>query len=246
MLDTPTATSSPTATAIIAAAPVQPPVDDDDDDEDDEEERSEQRIEPTITPSPFIRYSPAQSCLTLQPYIVVNNASSGTSCQRVEGMGIGHPDVIAAMPSAVVDIWGWVTPNTEVCFWESSGAIKFIDTTLLPRTVTDLPAYSQPNSYTCAVINGAGQVALVPGQPAPQMQAPAPQAQGNQSLSGCMVRLRYALNLRFEPAGEVIDIIPYNANLTALERTDDWFKVDYHGAHGWIAAEYVAPEGDCG
>ena len=217
-----------------------------------EDKRGGRRSYPTWTPSPFIRYSPAQSCLTLQPHIVVNNASSGTSCQRVQGMGIGHPDVIAAMPSAVVDIWGWVTPNTEVCFWESSGSIKFIDTTLLPRTVTDLPAYSQPNSYTCAVINGAGQVALLPGSP-PPVQAPAPPvqaaaapSQGNQSLSGCMVRAQYMLNFRSAPGGEVIDIIPYDAKLTALERTSDWFKVDYHGARGWVAAEYVAPEGNCG
>ena len=201
---------------------------------------------PTITPSPFIRYSPAQSCQTLQPFIVVNNASSGTSCQRVQGMQIGHPDVAAAMPSLVVDIWGWVTPNTEVCFWESSGSIKFIDTTALPRAVADLPAYSQPNGYTCAVINGAGQVALVPGPPAPQMQAAAAPAQGNQSLSGCMVLLQYALNLRSAPGGDIINIIPYNAKLTALERMAGWFKVDWYGTKGWIAAEYVVPEGNCG
>ena len=195
------------------------------------------------TAVPVIRYSPAQSCQTLQPDIVVSNASSGTSCSQVEGSGTGHPDVIAANPSLAVDIWGWVTPNTEVCFRASSGSIKFIDTTLLPRTVTDLPAYSQPGGLLCATIDSAGQVALVPGPPAPQQQAAS--AQGTM-LIDCMVLLQYALNFRDAPDGEMIDVLPSQVKLTVLERANGWFKVDYHGEQGWIAAQYVAPEGDCG
>ena len=245
---TPTATITPTPTITPTLAPGQEPVggqspdDDDGDGGEDPQERAFVAF-PTWTPTPFFRYSPTQSCLTLQPYIVVNNASSGTSCQRVQGMGIGHPDLVAANPAAVVDIWGWVTPNTEVCFWASSGSIKYIDTTLLPRTVVDLPVHNQPGGLICAKVDGAGQVALVAGPPAPYASA-TPQAY--RGLSGCMVLLQYALNLRSAPGGEIISIIPYNAKLTALEWTAGWFKVDYHGARGWIAAEYVVPEGDCG
>ncbi len=61
-----------------------------------------------------------------------------------------------------------------------------------------------------------------------------------------MVRTQYALNFRDAPDGEVIGGIPNNATLTALERTDGWFKMDYHGAKGWISAEYVEPIGTCG
>ncbi len=242
--NTPTDTPTPTATLAPGQEPVgdQSP-DDGDGDEDGEDDRPRRRIYPTWTPSPHFRYSPEQSCLTLQPFIVVNNASSGTSCQRVEGMGIGHPDLVAANPAAVVDIWGWVTPNTEVCFWASSGSIKYIDTAALPRTVADLPAHNQPGGLLCANVDGAGQVALVAGPPAPSASA-TPQAY--RSLSNCMVLLQYALNFRAAPGGEIIGAIPYNAKLTALEWTAGWFKVDYHGARGWIAAEYVEPEGDCG
>ncbi len=195
------------------------------------------------TAVPVIRYSPEQSCKTLQPSIVVSKASSGTSCSRVEGSEIGHPDVIAAMPSLVVDIWGWVTPNTEVCFWATSGSIRFIDTTAIPRTVADLPVFSEEGGLLCATIDGAGQVALVPGTPAPQEQAAS--AQGAM-LSGCMVTLQYSLNFRDAPAGENIGALPSQVKLTALERTDGWFKVDYHGERGWISAAHVEPEGDCG
>ena len=190
-----------------------------------------------------IRYSPAQSCQSLQPSIVVSKASSGTSCQLVSGSGIGHPEVIAAMPSLVVDIWGWVTPGTQVCFLASSGAIKFIDTTALPRTVADLSVFSEAGGLLCATVDGAGQVALVPGPSAPPVATP---SLDTQLLGDCMVTLQYSLNFRDAPAGEKIGALPSQVKLTALERTDSWFKVDYHGAQGWISAAYVEPEDDCG
>ncbi len=197
------------------------------------------------TAVPVIRYSPEQSCQTLQPDIVVSKASIGTSCQRVEGSEIGHPDVIAAMPSLVVDLWGWVTPGTQVCFRADSGAIKFIDTTAIPRTVSDLPVFSEAGGLLCATIDGAGQVALVAGPSAPAPQQQAASAQGRM-LSDCMVLLQYSLNFRDAPDGEKIGALRSQIKLTALERTDGWFKVDYHGERGWISAAYVEPEGDCG
>ena len=54
------------------------------------------------------------------------------------------------------------------------------------------------------------------------------------------------LNFRAAPGGESIGGLPYDATLTALERTSGWFKVDYHGAQGWISADYVEPQGTCG
>ena len=193
---------------------------------------------------PVFRYSPEQTCQTLQPAIVVSKASSGTSCQRVYGSGVGHPDVIAANPSLVVDLWGWVSPGTQVCFLASSGSIKFIDTAALPRTVADLPVFSEAGGLLCAIANGAGQVALVAGPPAPS--APTALPPDYQSLSGCMVTLTDMLNFRASPGGEVMKVLPAFAKLTALERTAGWFHVDYHGARGWVSAMYVKPEGDCG
>ncbi len=207
--------------------------------------RSGSQAEAMPTAVPVIRYSPEQSCQTLQPDIVVSKASIGTSCQRVEGSEIGHPDVIAAMPSLVVDLWGWVTPGTQVCFRADSGAIKFIDTTAIPRTVSDLPVFSEAGGLLCATIDGAGQVALVAGPSAPAPQQQAASAQGRM-LSGCMVTLQYSLNFRDAPDGEKIGALRSQIKLTALERTDGWFKVDYHGEQGWISAAYVEPEGDCG
>ena len=195
------------------------------------------------TPIPAARISPTQTCLDLVPGIVVSNLSGGASCRLVSGSGIGHADVIAANPSLVVDLWGWVTPGTQVCFRADSGAIKFIDTTMLPRTVADLPVFSQPGGLLCATIDGAGQVALVAGPPAPAVPTA---TLDTQLLGDCMVRTQYILNFRASPGGESIDVVPYNVNLTALERSAGWYKVDYHGARGWISADFVEPEGNCG
>ena len=175
--------------------------------------------------------------------IVVSNRSHGTACQRVDAAGIGHPG--AARFLDAVDVWGWITPNTQVCFQATSGSLLFIDTTVLPRTLSTLPVFSS-DGMLCANIDRAGQVALVPGPPAPPAASESAQQVTGQSLSDCMVRTEYSLNFRDAPAGQKIGGVPHNAVLTALARTPDWFKVDYHGAQGWIAARYVAPMGLCG
>ncbi len=193
-----------------------------------------------------VRISPAQTCAALSPGIMVSNASPGTACQSVSGAAIGHPDLLAAHPASVVDVWGRVTPDTKVCFQASSGSIRFIDTTAMPRTVATLPAFSS-DGMICGMIDRAGQVALIAdgsNQPRPAAR-PTPE-HGAKPLSDCMVRAKYSLNFRDAPAGAKIGGVPHNAVLTALARTPGWFKVDYHGAKGWIAAMYVEPMGLCG
>ena len=190
--------------------------------------------------------SPATTCQRLAPEILISNASPGTSCRLVTPSGYGHHNLIAAMPSKVVDIWGWVTPATQVCFQAQSGAIRFVDTTVSPRTMATLPAFGL-NGMVCATVDGAGQVALVPGPVPPAAPlTPTAEAPMGRSLSDCMVKTQYSLNLRDAPAGAKIGAVPHNATLTALRRTPGWFKVDYHGERGWIAAMYVEPIGTCG
>ncbi len=116
------------------------------------------------------------SCESLPANIEVKPQTDATECRVVSAAGIGHPDVAAAKPAAVVDVWGWVKPDTEVCFEASSGSIQFIDTEAMPRTVTTLPS-SNGGGMTCATIAGAGQVALIADGSSPQVQAQAPAAE---------------------------------------------------------------------
>ena len=72
-----------------------------------------------------------------------------------------------------------------------------------------------------------------------------------------MVRTNYILNFRQTPGGALLHVVdhrglqvpgllPYDVTPTALERTADWYRVDYHGAQGWISANYVTTLGACG
>ena len=67
-----------------------------------------------------------------------------------------------------------------------------------------------------------------------------------QALSACRVTTTHALNYRDGPHGNRIGGVPYNATLRAAARTPGWFQVDYEGATGWISADYVETEGECG
>ncbi len=199
-------------------------------------------IPPTATPSATATPG-ISSCLTL-PGIVTYNITESTQCQRLDAVGIGNAEIAAAGFVDAINVWSWILPGTKICFEAEGSAFKFIDTTALPRVVYDLPATNE-NGLTCGIIDRPGNLILLPGArpPAAQMQAPAPQ---EAALSGCMVRTQYILNFRASPGGDVIRAIPFNATLTAVARTADWFKVDFHGVKGWISADFVEPIGTCG
>lgn len=46
--------------------------------------------------------------------------------------------------------------------------------------------------------------------------------------------------------GEIVGMVLIEATLAPLARTDGWFNVEYQGADGWISADYVVTQGDCG
>ena len=187
-----------------------------------------------------VKASTASTCLTLDG-IAAYNLSESTQCQRVNAMQIANPDIKEGDFVDAVDVWSWVTPNTQICFEAVGGSFKFIDTTAMPRTVHELAAYGL-NGMVCATINGPGIVILLPGGPAPPLDT----STAGQSLSGCMVTANTGLNLRMNPGGAVIGGVAEGWTLTAVERTSGWFKVDRLGAMGWISADWVETQGACG
>ena len=179
------------------------------------------------------------TCESMLPdSIVVFGITSGTQCQQLDAAGIGIQWVIDAGFIDAVDIWGYLSTGVEVCF-RASGSLIFLDAATAPRSDSLLPAYSK-DGMTCGRIDRPGSVVLVPGP------APAPLPPPAQNLQGCMVTTTDMLNFRATPGGEIIDILPFNATLTALSRVPGWFQVDYHGTVGWISADYVNPQGECG
>ena len=183
------------------------------------------------------------TCPALAPGITVTDLTGETQCQRIVASGVGKADVIAAGIIDAVDVWSWVGYDTEVCFLASGAVAVFLDADHAPRTVESLPI-ERRNEYTCAKIPHRGSVVLLRSLPA-GLSPPVVNAAPKQPLHNCMVTLSAILNLREHPHGTVLAVLPAFVSLTALDRTPDWFKVDYHGKHGWISADFVTPRGDC-
>src|SRR5690606_6379007 len=170
---------------------------------------------------------------------------------------VGQPDVLNRGVIQAVDVFALLhdgratatfTQPIAVCL-QGSGALLYLDATVAPRRIVELPVSVQ-GGYTCATVPQAGTVVLVGGaasvvNPAPILVAP---AGPRTALDGCMVVTRNILNLRDTPDanGTVLRLIPYDVTLTALERTGGWFYVDYLGQRGWLSAAYVTPQGSCG
>ena len=190
---------------------------------------------------------------------------SGTQFQRLDPSGVGIQWIIDGGLLDAVDVWGWVRPTVEVCF-PQAGKTLFLDAAYSPRSVQPLSSF-RDGDYTCARTGRAGTIVLMspdsphgtapgatspgplvspaPAQAAPAQPPPEPTAIPSTALSGCMVRTKAILNLRSSPGGAIVGLVPWEAWLTALEHAPGWFKVDNHGAQGWISADYVEPRGDC-
>lgn len=94
--------------------------------------------------------------------------------------------------------------------------------------------------------------------PAPQTEARETSTESSQAdvmadiagrpLSYCDLRTGDIINLRQGPGLEysVLAEIPYRTNLSARERSGDWFKVDYQSDIGWVHIDYVFRNGACG
>lgn len=67
-----------------------------------------------------------------------------------------------------------------------------------------------------------------------------------QALSDCSVTTTHGLNLRDDPNGTIIGAVRIDETLAPFARTQRWYNVEYQGAEGWISAEYVVTDGDCG
>ncbi len=179
------------------------------------------------------------TCPMLEPQIFVTDLTGSTQCQRLDVLGLGRAELVAAGLIDAVDVWGWVAPDTPVCFQDSGPVIVFLDAAYAPRAAELLPVFRRGN-LTCTRIRGEGSVALLQSAPAglqlpPQTAAAAPA----QSPAGCMATLRTLLNFRRSPGGELIQLLP------ALQRLPKWIEVDYHGQRGWVSAAYVDEEGEC-
>ena len=181
------------------------------------------------------------TCVSIASSIEILNSHPSTQCQQVSGAGIGNDAILAANPKDAVDVWGYIPPNLKVCFRMSSGSFRFLDAAYAPRMISSLPAFGEMGMI-CTTIDRPGTVVLLPG---PMLPVPTAVPVRGQGLWNCTVTTNFLLNLRDAPAGADIGDVPWKATMRALERTVGWFKVDYEGKVGWLAAMYLDTQGNC-
>lgn len=111
-----------------------------------------------------------------------------------------------------------------------------MDKSTSPPEVTRLSTY-QLDGKICGRVDRPGTIVSV-AQLTEETSIP---------LIECQVTTRNILRLRKEAAGEVImSLVPYNVSLDAKARTAGWFNVVYLGMNGWISADNVSTQGNCG
>ncbi len=67
-------------------------------------------------------------------------------------------------------------------------------------------------------------------------------------MTDCLLTTTHALNFRNGPslASARMGHVPQGATVKASARTPAWFQVEFQGVEGWISADYVVAEGNCG
>ncbi|MYC56589.1 MAG: fibronectin type III domain-containing protein, partial [Chloroflexi bacterium] len=178
----------------------------------------------------------------LPPGIQVSNWHDGAQGRQVDHIGVGREDLVERGILDAVDLWGYITPGMEVCFAQF-GRIVFLDAAYMPRQLFDLPAH-QRDGMTCAMIDRAGTVVLLRGEP--PLEIP-PEPSQPQILSDCEVWLWENVNFRESPPdGPVITVTGLREWLPASEKHHGYFKVRRWATEGWISGDYVYTRGDCG
>ena len=151
--------------------------------------------------------------------------------QQINANGVG---MIAASPDGFAAVYKMEDDNIMVAVGPDAEG-KFVNVTL-------------DGGVNGRVLVQSGNYGQAPGL--------AGSAQGSARagpVQNCMVTTTEIVNFRETPSGGLIIVdwipnswLPRDATLTALERTSDWFKVDYYGLQGWVSADYVTTRGDCG
>ncbi len=257
--DTPTpapATDTPTATATNPPAPAtntplppppvqqpgqQPPVD----------AATPSKARPPATATATYLY-PTQDHSGLPAGATVESDSPWIAFREVSGDAISNPTVRANAIEAV-DVWGPLGVDARICF-AGAGSLLLLDTAYSPRRLVWL-ASQQRDGQTCAQLDRAGTVALMPADltatptsrpgatATPDPHLVADSLEDRRLLVGCRVSASQLLNFRQAPAGSILSL--YLGGSPAIARTDNWFQVMYLGNIGWISAHYVTTAGDC-
>ena len=212
-----------------------------------------------MSDAPTLSFRPVTCSDCLAGDIFVRATQAGMERQVINSAsGIGNQTLIDAGPMSAIDVKGDVGQATEVCFLQF-GRIMFLDAATSPRSLLELSAY-RADPWLCAQIDRAVTLVIIPGEPElleasvnkPERRPVVSQVEYDDSplvaLKDCQVTGRGRLNFRDGPGGEKSGktLVPKHTTFSAIARTDHWFMVRYENMPGWISADFVRTEGECG
>lgn len=195
---------------------------------------SSEATEPS-TPAP-------PTCESLPAGVTVTGYVSGTQCQERDARAINNQIILDHGFKKIIDIWGYVPPTgVDICF-QDTGNIVLLDAAAIPRALMGLQNTTD-GDRRCAHIDRLGTAVLMPSD----FITPGHVENPDVTLTGCTVTTTEIVNQRNAPAGDtILHVILNDYTFTALARTSDWFQVDNFGTVGWISADYVTTQGNCG
>lgn len=194
-------------------------------------------------PAPVVVPPPTQptpeSCQALSDTIYITAVNSGVECQPLDTSGLG---LLAGYLDAV-KLSGELTLGLQICF-RAGGSLLFFDESSSPPMITQLTTYGV-SGMVCGWINRAGTVMLMSSE---LDKVSGFDAAGNAiaPLTECQLTAREHLSFRDAPGGQRLNIIQAGVQLKAVARTAGSFKVDFQGDLGWVSADFVRAQGDCG
>jgi SH3-like domain-containing protein len=168
-------------------------------------------------------------------------------------------DVVGMFPRG--ETWNTFRTPIRVCL-RGGGDVQFLDAVDSTRTIRTLsPTVDAPEGYVCANVTGAGTVLLTPSGPALGVSAAvqtsattittnvaSADANAVTPLNNCeVITAVNGVYLRREPntSARIRWTFEDGQVLTATGIAGNWYRIDFRGQPGWIAAAFVTPSGNC-
>ncbi len=209
---------------------------------------------PAATAIPTPTLVPDQPMPTIEPVKgwVLFSDREDIKSNEVDASGVGVAHIVEMGFLTALDIWSEVGWGVTACHTDySNGNFVFLDAAGMPREAVTWPAAPHIEGMACTYIETPGTVVLLRADPWQEPATPTPDPNelvfGPVALEDCQLITRDMVNLRAEEWGDVLNIIPYETELTATESSDEFFKVTFEEQEGWVHRDWVTiTGGDCG
>ena len=207
---------------------------------------------PNLTRTPFHTPVPTATA-SPTPYPTVDgwmlfSDYDGVLAKTVTAAGVGIAHIVELGFISAIDIWGEVGWGVTACHTQySNGTFVFLDAAGMPREAVTWPAAPPINGMACTYIETEGTVVMLraerwsePPTPTPRENLPSFGPPTPFQLQGCKLLTRDMVNLRAEEWGDVLTIIPYETELTAMEVTEEFYKVTFEEQAGYVHRDWVS------